>query len=179
MYTEQIRTRVNLNDALNFYGLSVDSRGYCKCPFHNEKTGSLKVWSDHFYCFGCGASGDVITFVQRFFKLEFKEAMSKINEDFNLHLPIDYAPTRRESYEFAKALKEFKRLRAEKEERQRLEAEHYLNLIEICEAIQTTIKTYAPQLAVGNEVPECFWLALQYREMFEFELLNFERGEYH
>lgn len=46
------------------------------CPFHNERTGSFKVYNDsRFKCFGCGEYGDVITFVQKTQQLNFKEAV--------------------------------------------------------------------------------------------------------
>ena len=50
------------------------------CPFHNEKTPSFSVSSDKqfFHCFGCGAGGDVITFVMKIENIDFAEAVEKL-----------------------------------------------------------------------------------------------------
>jgi len=51
------------------------------CPFHTEKTPSFIVYPDgHYHCFGCGASGDVFTFVMRTENLEFREALQLLAE---------------------------------------------------------------------------------------------------
>ena len=58
------------------------------CPFHNEKTPSFVV-SDQkqiFTCFGCGATGDVIEFVKRYYNLEFSEAVEKIAKEYGITL---------------------------------------------------------------------------------------------
>ena len=58
------------------------------CPFHNEKTPSFVVSESKqiFTCFGCGASGDVIEFVQRYYNLDFSEAMEKIAGEYGITL---------------------------------------------------------------------------------------------
>ena len=52
------------------------------CPFHNEKTPSFHVSSDKqfFHCFGCGAGGDVISFVMKIENLDFPDAVAKLAE---------------------------------------------------------------------------------------------------
>ncbi|MDR2107465.1 MAG: DNA primase [Holosporaceae bacterium] len=59
------------------------------CPFHKEKTGSLKVDSEkgYYYCFGCGAGGDVISFVQNFDKIGFTEAVEYLANLYGIRLP--------------------------------------------------------------------------------------------
>lgn len=61
------------------------------CPFHNEKTPSFTVYPDgqHFYCFGCGAGGDVITFIRRIENLEYLEAVRLLAERAGMTLPED------------------------------------------------------------------------------------------
>ena len=54
------------------------------CPFHNDRTPSMKLNEDYFYCFGCGAHGDVIDFVARLFHLLPAEAAKKLAEDFGV-----------------------------------------------------------------------------------------------
>ena len=60
---ELIRAANPIIDIIGRYGVEMNRKGYACCPFHNEKTGSFKVYSDGTYhCFGCGAHGDVIDF---------------------------------------------------------------------------------------------------------------------
>ena len=58
----------------------VGSRWVGLCPFHNEKTPSFSVNAElgFYYCFGCGAKGDVITFVRELEHLDFVEAVEKL-----------------------------------------------------------------------------------------------------
>ena len=50
------------------YGLSVSRAGFCKCPFHSERTASMKLYENEqrFHCFGCGKHGSVIDLVEHF-----------------------------------------------------------------------------------------------------------------
>ena len=54
------------------------------CPFHNDRHPSLKLNEEYFYCFGCGAKGDVIDFVAKLFDLSSYEAVQKLAADFGL-----------------------------------------------------------------------------------------------
>lgn len=87
-YIADVKT-IDMREAVRFYGFEPDRAGYICCPFHKEKTGSLKVWSDHFKCFGCGQYGDIISFVQMMLHTDFPGAMKAINRDFGLNLPFE------------------------------------------------------------------------------------------
>ncbi len=67
------------------------------CPFHaDEKTPSLAVYDDnHFVCFGCGAKGDVITFIQKIYGLSFKEALAHLGIAKSTAPMIDWPEIRR------------------------------------------------------------------------------------
>ncbi len=56
----------------------------CSCPFHDDRHPSMKLNTDYFYCFGCGATGDVIDFVARLFGLSSYEAAKKLAHDFGI-----------------------------------------------------------------------------------------------
>lgn len=58
---EAVKQSVTTRQAASFYGIRVGRNGMVCCPFHNDRTPSMKVDS-RFYCFGCGDSGDVIDF---------------------------------------------------------------------------------------------------------------------
>lgn len=88
---KEIKAAVSMIDVCRRYGIEVNHAGYAVCPFHGEKTGSLKVYpgSRGWHCFGCGEGGDVIDFVQRYFGLSLKEAEEKLNDDFGLGILMD------------------------------------------------------------------------------------------
>lgn len=65
------------------YGLKVNRNGMACCPFHNDKHPSMKV-DKNFYCFACGAKGDVIHFVEKFFGITPYEAAKKLADDFEI-----------------------------------------------------------------------------------------------
>ena len=66
------------------------------CPFHNEKSPSFIVSPQKqiYKCFGCGAGGDVISFVKDYKKLEFREAIEELCAMYNIANPISKAPSK-------------------------------------------------------------------------------------
>jgi hypothetical protein len=83
---EEIRHRVAMPDVAKFYGLEISHSGMACCPFHNDNTPSMKIYEDHFYCFGCGSTGDCTGFVAKLFNISQLEAAKKISYDFGLGL---------------------------------------------------------------------------------------------
>ncbi|MDD6098796.1 MAG: DNA primase [Oscillospiraceae bacterium] len=63
----------------------------CSCPFHSEKTPSCTIYTDtqSFYCFGCGAGGDVITFIMKIENLDFSEAVKELAHRAGMEIPQD------------------------------------------------------------------------------------------
>lgn len=88
--TSEITDRVNMLDAFSKYGFTVNRQGFIRCPFHKEKTASLKSYHNNrkFKCFGCGVGGSVIDFVMLLFDIDFRTAIVRINYDFGLLLPM-------------------------------------------------------------------------------------------
>ena len=81
---ESVRAAVPLRDAAKHYGLTVSRNGMTCCPFHEDRHPSLKMNEDYFFCFGCGASGDVIDFTARLFGLSPYAAAQKLETDFRI-----------------------------------------------------------------------------------------------
>ena len=84
----------NANPIENVMGAYVNiirrGRNYvCSCPFHSEKTPSCTIFTDtqSFYCFGCGAGGDVITFTMKVENLDFTEAVKLLAQRSGLEVP--------------------------------------------------------------------------------------------
>ena len=70
----QIKMGVSVKEAAEYYGLEVNRGNMVCCPFHNDRTPSMKLNEDYFYCFGCGATGDVIDLVAKLFNLSSYDA---------------------------------------------------------------------------------------------------------
>ena len=64
------------------------------CPFHNEKTPSFTVFpaTKSFYCFGCGAGGDVISFIMREENLDYVGAVEHLAARAGISIPVEDAP---------------------------------------------------------------------------------------
>ena len=81
---ETIKADVPVKQAAEHYGLKVNHNGMVCCPFHNDRHPSLKLNEKYFYCFGCGAKGDVIDLVARLLDLSGYEAAQKLAADFGI-----------------------------------------------------------------------------------------------
>ena len=81
---EFVKANVTVPQAAEHYGVEVQRNGMCRCPFHDDRHPSMKLNKDYFYCFGCGAHGDVIEFTARLFGLGSYEAAKKLAHDFGL-----------------------------------------------------------------------------------------------
>ena len=81
---ESVKAAVTVRQAAEHYGLEVNRGNMVCCPFHNDRIPSMKLNEDYFYCFGCGAHGDVIDLVARLFGLSSYEAAQKLAQDFGI-----------------------------------------------------------------------------------------------
>ena len=86
MLLDAVKRSVTTRQAAEHYQLRVDRKGLVACPFHNDRTPSMKV-DARFHCFGCGADGDVIDFTARLHGLDVKAAAEKLAADF--HIPYE------------------------------------------------------------------------------------------
>jgi hypothetical protein len=86
-----IKSIVAPADAAKRYGLPVQRNGMALCPFHNDTHPSMKLYEDHFYCFACGAHGDVIDLTAKLLGLNFKETVHRLAVDFGIS-PNDDPP---------------------------------------------------------------------------------------
>ena len=99
----KIKQSVTTRQAAESYGIHVDSQGMGVCPFHDDRRPSMKV-DETFYCFGCGATGDVITFTSRLFGISLSSAARKLSMDFGVSLEEEseypFLPKSRAQLEF-------------------------------------------------------------------------------
>jgi len=96
---EEIKFRNNIEDVISSYVTlkRAGSNMNGLCPFHSEKTPSFTVFtsSQNFYCFGCGAGGDVITFIMRAENLEYPDAVEFLAKRVGIEIPRDNEPSSR------------------------------------------------------------------------------------
>ena len=84
---EAVKRMVSVPVAAEDCGLEVNSAGMVRCPFHEDHTPSMKLYMDHFYCFGCGKHGDVVDLVAELFCVPPYNAACKLADDFGLPSP--------------------------------------------------------------------------------------------
>ena len=92
---ETVKQSVTVREAAERYGIEVKRGGMACCPFHDDKNPSMKLNEEYFYCFGCGATGDVIDLTARRYNLSPKEAAEKLAQDFGLIYDSQAPPRRR------------------------------------------------------------------------------------
>ena len=88
---EEVRSRNDIVDVISGY-VRLQKKGstyFGLCPFHNEKTGSFSVSpaKQMYYCFGCGAGGNVFTFLMEYENYTFPEAMQALADRAGIELP--------------------------------------------------------------------------------------------
>lgn len=90
-FIEDLKNKLNIVDIIG-QNVQLKKKGanyWGICPFHSEKTPSFSVNEEKqfYHCFGCGAGGDIIKFVQDYYKLDFNDAIAKICNDNGIELP--------------------------------------------------------------------------------------------
>ena len=88
---EDVRYRSDIENVISSYVTLKRAGSNCKglCPFHSEKTPSFTVYNStqSFYCFGCGAGGDVINFIMRIENLDYVSAVETLAKRAGITLP--------------------------------------------------------------------------------------------
>lgn len=92
-FLQELKMKTDIEDVISTY-VTLKRRGATLvglCPFHNEKTPSFTVYpaTQSFYCFGCGAGGDAITFVKKIENLDYLDAVKTLAQRAGLQMPQD------------------------------------------------------------------------------------------
>ena len=115
---EEVRMKNDIVDVISQY-VKLTRRGssyFGLCPFHNEKTPSFSVTPSKqmYYCFGCGAGGNVYNFIMEYENYSFGEALSHLADRAGVELPkIEYSREAREKAEQRANLLEINKLAAQ------------------------------------------------------------------
>ena len=108
---DAVKQSVTTRQAAEMYGLKIRRNNMASCPFHNDRTPSMKV-DKRFHCFGCGADGDVIDFVSKLYGISNLDSAKKLALDFGI------------SYESKSVVRQLKAVKQQKAEAQKyMEAE--------------------------------------------------------
>lgn len=90
-FLQELKQKTDIEDIISTY-VSLKKRGATSiglCPFHNEKTPSFTVYNNtqSFYCFGCGAGGDAVTFIKKIENLDYLDAVKYLAQKAGLQMP--------------------------------------------------------------------------------------------
>lgn len=129
----KVKTGVSMQETADYYGLKTNRKGWCICPFHQDKKPSMKIYPDGkgYYCFTCGSGGDPITFVARYHSITNIEAAERLAAAFQIPLCVP------SSYREKREAEKLRRHRLEVEEF-RKQSRMYLTVYRglLCEAIR-------------------------------------------
>ena len=81
---DTLKAHITVPQAAAHYGIRIERNGMCCCPFHSDKTPSMKINESYYYCFGCHTTGDVIDFTARLFNLSPLDAARKLAADLGI-----------------------------------------------------------------------------------------------
>lgn len=154
-----VRQSVTAMDVAKMIGMDVNRAGFCRCPLHGEKTGSMKIYpgTRGWYCFGCHKGGSAIDLVMDYYGMNLKEAIEMLNAEFCLGLPIGYVPTKEQEAEAkrrAAEREEASRKRREREQRREAAYERYLDVGAEIAKLERTAEMTAPRRWNAPMAPE-------------------------
>ena len=112
---ETVKASVTMSQVAEMCGYKPDRAGRILCPFHHEKTPSMKIYGGNrgFYCYGCQTGGDVIKFTQKVFDCSALEAAKRIADHFGIRYEgSSVTLRRREKTEAEKRRDEVRRIEA-------------------------------------------------------------------
>lgn len=89
----EVRDRLDMETVARYCGYAPNRAGFIRCPFHGEKSASLKLYTDHWFCFGCQRGGSVIDFLALDHGISPLEAVKELDHAFSLGLPLDRQQT--------------------------------------------------------------------------------------
>lgn len=148
-----IKERISIIQLLQHYNIQINRAGFCICPFHNEKTPSMRVYTktNSVYCFGgCKFSGDIIKFVQQMENTDFNGAINYIDTVFRLGL-TNYRVNRHQLGLIEKNERARKdRLAAEEKTMADQQAE-YIRLCEETHILENVYRILFPKIDIHSE----------------------------
>ena len=172
-YAGIIKSSIAMHDVVARYTGQQIVRGRIKCPIHHGEDRNMRVYPKSYYCWVCHASGDVIQFVQSVLGLSFQDAMRRLNEDFNLHLPIGAERSEVDDAKLSE-LDRKNRIRMLQEQLERVDYDlnciHQANLAGLLNAVEIICQCDAPETPWYEWKP-VWCMAMRLRTELRNELL--------
>lgn len=151
---EQIKNQLTPKHVTERYGPPIHRGDMICCPFHDDKTPSMKLYDDHFYCFGCQKSGDVIDLAAQLLGLTNCEAAKRLSADFGITDEVPTQPVRTTPYEHSRQFHED-------------EQECYLALLDYFKLLKLWEQKYQPTSQIATPDPR-FIEACQMKSYVEY-----------
>lgn len=151
------KDNITNRQAAERYGVLVSRNGMCRCPFHDDHTPSMKLNESYFYCFACGANGDVIALTAKLLSVRPYEAAQRLLADFSLFVqpssPVEAEKRKQAQTAFAQA--------------QQAEQRCYLVIMDYLQLLRNWKVHYAPHLPTDT-LSERFVEACQMIDHMEY-----------
>lgn len=151
---EQIKTHITPKHVTERYGPPIHRGNMICCPFHDDRTPSMKLYDDHFYCFGCQKSGDVIDLAAQLLRLTNYEVAKLLSADFGITDEVPTQPVRTTPYEHSRQFHED-------------EQECYLALLDYFKLLKLWEQKYQPTSQIATPDPR-FIEACQMKSYVEY-----------
>ena len=147
-YAGIIKSTVPMPEVAERYTGQRIVRNRIRCPIHHGSDLNMRIYRNSYHCFVCHATGDVIQFVQSVLGLSFQDAMKRLNEDFNLDLPIGEKPPERcKAFLSELNRRNAARLLAERMEQidEFMDGTHKANLAGLLQTVERICRTERPK----------------------------------
>ena len=151
---EQLKNQLTPKHVTERYGPPIHRGNMICCPFHADRTPSMKLYDDHFYCFGCQKSGDVIDLAAQLLRLTNYEVAKLLSADFGITDEVPTQPVRTTPYEHSRQFHED-------------EQECYLALLDYFKLLKLWEKKYQPTSQIATPDPR-FIEACQMKSYVEY-----------
>ena len=159
---DQLKSNLTPRCVTERYGPPIHRGDMICCPLHDDKTPSMKLYDDNFYCFGCQKSGDVIDLAAQFLGLTNHEAAKRLASDFGIAGEVSTQPERTTPYEHNRQFHED-------------EQECYLALLDYLRLLEHWEKKYSPTSQIVTPDPR-FIEACQMKSYVEYLCDIFIKG---
>ena len=134
---EQLKNQLTPKHVTERYGPPIHRGNMICCPFHDDRTPSMKLYDDHFYCFGCQKSGDVIDLAAQLLRLTNYEVAKLLSADFGITDEVPTQPVRTTPYEHSRQFHED-------------EQECYLALLDYFKLLKLWEQKYSPTSQIAT-----------------------------
>ena len=151
---EQLKNQLTPKHVTERYGPPIHRGNMICCPFHDDRTPSMKLYDDHFYCFGCQKPGDVIDLAAQLLRLTNYEVAKLLSADFGITDEVPTQPVRTTPYEHSRQFHED-------------EQECYLALLDYFKLLKLWEQKYQPTSQIATPDPR-FIEACQMKSYVEY-----------